>query len=450
MYTSKIKSIVKIPKNKENLNGWGKMDPIYEKAIMDEKQDLSYRANVANSNLKQYHDFVISNPKIDQNTLPRDYREMRSEADIEVDEMYQRELLIKNCARIFPNNISRGNELIQLVLDKNYSKYFNKFFAKIFRLLNSDYGQNYFPSDVINVIQQEMLKDDKSELELDLVLNPKAAKQQNVMNEPLTSGIFITILQSIYNELNTLIADSNNQTAAMQNILIDSRNKAVALEATIGAMANNMLQPQSKSAPAIIAPPESKSTDRIKDQAKKGMDSALSAIKQLTPRKTPASQPPPPPPPPTKKGNKQSSVAAPAKTPDPVMALLSGTVGTTPDQLMQNASQFQSVLQSGQVPTQPLLSTITGQDLEKSINKSRATTDFIHNYEACVKMQPKVSGYTSAIMKRTLTNMFGYDSTQLPDGRSNNGVQQIRVILQDKVDEYIEANRDEYDSLTSA
>lgn len=455
MYSSKIKSLVKIPKQKREIDEWGKLDPIYEKAIMDEKQDLSYRANVANSNSKQYHDFVVTNPKIDQNTLPKDYREMRSEADNEADEMYQREILIKNCSRLFPNNLSRGNELIQVILDKNYSKYFNKFFAKIFRILNSDYGNNFFPSDVINVIQQEMLKDDKTEIELDLVLNPKSRKQ-DIMNEPLSSGVFITVLQTIYTELNALIANSNNQTTAMQNILIDSRNKAIALEATIGTMVNNMMtQPAPSKSTPMVASNESK-TDTLKEQAKKVMDSA---INQLTPKKSnPVAAAPSksnqPSAAPSKsnqpsaaplKSKKQASAAP--KTPDPVLQVLTETIGTTPKELLQNLTAFNDVLSAGQIPVQPLLSGINQPDLEKSISKSRASTDFIYNYEACLNMQSKISGFTPAIMKRTLNTMFGFDSSQLPDGRSNDGKEQIRAILQDKVDEYIVSNRVEYEQL---
>jgi hypothetical protein len=230
----------------------------------------------------------------------------------------------------------------------------------------------------------------------------------------------------------------------MQNISIDSRNKGVALEATIGTMVNNMMT-QPAPSKSTVGSNESK-TDTIKDQAKKVMDSA---IKQLTPKKSnpvaaapsKSNQPSAAP----LKSKKQASAAP--KTPDPVMQVLTETVGTTPKELLQNLTAFNDVLSAGQIPVQPLLSGINQPDLEKSISKSRASTDFIYNYEECVNMQSKISGYTSARMKRTLNTMFGFDSSQLPDGRSNDGKEQIRAILQDKVDEYIDANRVEYEQL---
>lgn len=254
MYNTKIKSSVHIKRPRIKSDGWAKLSPTKEKMMKDIKQELDYRVNVDNSSNDQIHDYVMRNPKTDLASLTTTFKEMKSQAELENDTIYQQEILMKNCHRLFPNNASRASELIQMILDDNFQSYFNKFFTKIFRIVNTDYGTGYFPSDVIQVITEEKRKDDaKNEVKANVVADPR----NDYLNQNLTAGVFLDGLSYIAIELNKLIPLISNQSTAER--YVQMLQKSTALQATMLGYINQQQQGQQQGQaagtpdPALVA-----------------------------------------------------------------------------------------------------------------------------------------------------------------------------------------------------
>lgn len=363
-----------LKKNDTN-GGWGKLDDVKQRKSKDMKQDLEYRININNASLPQYTDFLQRNSKIDMNTLPLNYlNDMRSQGDIENDELYQKDLLVTNCSKMFPSNNVRGNQLIQLLLNEDYDKYFNKFFAKIFRLVNTTHGINYFPPDVIALIKIEKAKDDKQEM--NSLVNPSELYK----TEALNAGTFIQGLFYIIKVLDEMIQRNENNNVNVQAILIDSKNKADAINATLNAMGSGGLSTPSTPAATPV-------------KARKGKAATAASVQSLA-----------------------------------------TAMGTTVSALNQNVQQFSSVLGSGQIPSQPFLQQVGRPTLNEAMKIAKQEEARVIFHDRMLDIQKRMNTYSDAVVRRTLNTTMNKSREELVKLQPH----EQRALLDHEVDIYFQ------------